>query len=75
MNSAGSVVLTKTTGITGYSSFQGTAPNDYNALVTWGGGQLNVTPGLYTAELDATVGGRQRPFPGDIVIEITAVAA
>lgn len=71
----GTLILTKTSGITGYATFQGTAPDDYNARITWASGNLNQTPGTYLVELDAVVGGRHRPFPGEIILEISAVPA
>lgn len=79
VNDAGSTVLTKTTGITGYATLQGTAPNDYNLLVAWSTGDLatsGVAPGIYSTQdktliLTYRVGtSDSERFNGDLTIEV-----
>ena len=61
------------TTVTGYATFQGTTPDDYNALITFATGALaTIGAGLFDVEVDAVVSGRSRPFGGEIVVEITA---
>ena len=53
-------LLSKTSGITGAAG-AGTAPTGTpNIVITWGSGELNLTPGEYTLELTPTSDGRQR---------------
>ena len=55
VNSAGTTVVTKTTGITGAS----TAPN---VVIAWAAGELNIAAGDYRLIVTATVSSRQRTF-------------
>ena len=69
--SAGTVALTKTTGITGAA----TAPN---VIVQWSSGELNIAAGDYQAVLTPTTSSRQRsPFGGRTpdIIRIIATPA
>ena len=73
VNAAGKAVVTKTTGITGYSSLQGTSPNTYNALIQWSTGELAITVGDYDLVFAHTVSSREALFPGEIKVRIKAV--
>ena len=67
VNTAGTIVVTKTSNITGSA----TAPN---VTVAWAAGELNITPGTYLLHLKATTGTSDRIFsPGRLpTISITA---
>lgn len=67
------VVVTKTSGVTGYSSLQGTAPNRYNAVITWSTGELAVAPGEYKLLVAHTVSSREKVWRGDVTVIIEAV--
>lgn len=68
------VALTKTTGITGFAAMQGTAPNTYNALVTWAAAELVIAAGTYDVQFVATVGGRDRAYAGEILVVVTTAS-
>lgn len=80
----GSTLLTKTSGITGYSALQATSPDDYNVLIQWASGEL-ATTGLAgctfstrfrTLILQYTLAGRQsEPWNGDLTIIVEATPA
>jgi hypothetical protein len=81
VNASGTTVLTKSTNITGYASFQGTTPNDYNVLIAWASGDLatsGVAGGTFKARngtfvLQYTSGSNQsEPFDGDLTIKVEA---
>ena len=61
-----STVLTSAGTFTGYSSLQGSSPNQYNLLISFGSGELAVRPGDYRLIVQATIASRQRTFrPAD----------
>jgi hypothetical protein len=61
-------LLTKTSGIAGAVG-AGTEPTGTpNVLVTWTGGELNLTPGTYSWQLTATTSSLDRVFQGTFVI-------
>lgn len=79
VNAAGTTVLTKTTGITGYATFQGTSPYNYNVLVAWSAGDLatsGVAPGTYSARAGTLVltyrsgTSDSEPFNGDLTVTV-----
>ena len=64
--------VSPTCSVTGYASFQGTAPYEYNAVLSWSAGALSAMDGIYDVKVIATVGGRDTLFDGEIVIEVQA---
>lgn len=70
----GTVAVTKTAStITGYSSLQGTAPNQYNLLIQWATGELNITAGEYRLLVAHTVSSREKIWGGEVRVIVEAV--
>lgn len=67
---AGTVALTKTTGIAGYATWQGDDLAIYNVLATWTAAELSaLTAGLYEVDLVAVdPDGRERPYEGPPIL-------
>lgn len=64
----GAALLTKTSNITGAAGAGVEPTGTPNIVVTWSGGELNITPGAYELELTATTGSADRVLTADIVI-------
>lgn len=73
--STGTVAVTKTTGVTGYAALQGTAPNQYNALIQWATGELAVTAGEYRLLVAHTASSREKIYGGEVRVIVEAVPA
>lgn len=69
----GTVAVTKTSGVTGYAALQGTAPNQYNAVIQWATGELAVTAGEYRLLVAHTVSSREKIWGGEVRVLIEAV--
>ena len=61
-------ILTKVTGIAGAVGAGSEPDGTANVTVTWGTGELNLTPGTYAWQLTATLGGLDRVFTGGFQI-------
>lgn len=61
---AGSVLLTKSSGIVGAAGAGVEPTGTPNITVSWSAGDLAITPGAYSWQLKATTGGLDRYFSG-----------
>lgn len=61
---AGSVLLTKSSGIVGAAGAGVEPTGTPNITVSWSAGDLAITPGAYSWQLKATTGGLDRYFGG-----------
>jgi len=64
----GAALLTKTSNITGAAGAGVEPTGTPNVTITWGAGELNLTPGAYEFELTATTSSADRVLIADIVI-------
>jgi hypothetical protein len=71
-NLATKVVTSPACTVTGYATFQGTAPYQYNAVLTWTAGAFAAMSGVYAVTVIATIAGRDQELDADIVIEVEA---
>ena len=74
INSSGTVALTSTGTSTGYSSLQGTAPQQYNYLHSFAAADLATLSGTYSLWVQATISSRQRTFAPGNLPSVTVVA-
>lgn len=64
----GAALLTKSTGITGAVGAGVEPTGTPNVVITWSAGELDLSPGVYRAQLTCTTSSADRVYEFDVVI-------